>query len=50
MAAFIKLEGKTKLFGKTIFSAAAAISNWILATGLWRDIGVWDDSENWKDA
>lgn len=50
MASFIKLEGKTKLLGKTIFLAAAAISNWILATGLWRDEGLWDDNEIWKDA
>jgi hypothetical protein len=29
---------------------AAAVSNWILATGAWRDIGVWDDTDVWKDA
>lgn len=26
-----------------------ALSNWILATGFWRDIGEWIDSEIWKD-
>jgi len=25
------------------------ISDWILATGMWRDNGVWDDNSNWID-
>jgi len=28
----------------------AAVSNWILATGAWRDIGVWDDTAVWNDS
>ena len=27
----------------------AAVSNWILVTGFWRDIGIWIDTENWID-
>jgi len=27
-----------------------AVSNWILATGAWRDIGVWDDTAVWNDS
>ncbi len=27
----------------------AAVSTWILATGLWADAGVWDDAANWID-
>lgn len=29
---------------------AAPASNWILATGVWRDEGVWDDAETWNDS
>lgn len=29
---------------------AAAVSNWILATGAWRDIGEWDDTAVWNDS
>jgi hypothetical protein len=29
---------------------AAAVSNWILATGFWRDTGVWDDTDVWNDS
>ena len=28
---------------------AAAVSNWVLATGFWRDTGVWDDTDVWND-
>lgn len=24
-------------------------SDWILLTGFWNDIGIWNDSENWID-
>jgi hypothetical protein len=29
---------------------AAAVSSWILATGVWRDIGEWDDTAVWNDS
>ncbi len=29
---------------------AAAVSGWILATGVWRDIGEWDDTAVWNDS
>ena len=29
---------------------AAAVSNWILATGAWNDSGVWDDTAVWNDS
>lgn len=25
------------------------VDDWILATGLWRDIGLWDDTAVWID-
>jgi len=28
----------------------SVISNWILSTGSWRDIGVWDDTALWQDS
>lgn len=28
---------------------SSAVSNWILATGLWNDGGVWDDNATWHD-
>jgi hypothetical protein len=40
-------------FGRTLrlptSKGVAVISAWILATALWRDIGVWDDASNWMD-
>ena len=24
-------------------------SNWILMTGVWRDLGVWEDDAHWRD-
>ncbi len=27
----------------------APLSNWILATGFWRDVGIWIDTEVWED-
>lgn len=23
--------------------------DWILATGVWRDEGIWDDTDTWND-
>jgi len=31
------------------FYSSNTISNWILATGYWRDTGIWIDTEYWKD-
>lgn len=30
-------------------SSTPIISDWILSTGQWRDIGFWVDGENWID-
>lgn len=27
----------------------APLSQWILATGFWRDVGIWIDTEDWVD-
>ena len=36
------------LVGMGVFTPSAT-SSWILATGFWRDEGVWDDSSIWID-
>jgi len=30
--------------------AAAVVSNWILALGVWNDSGVWSDTDVWNDS
>jgi len=44
-------KGITKGLIHVLFNErkAAALSNWILATGLWNDSKVWDDSKFWID-
>jgi hypothetical protein len=41
----IKLFGKTKLEGKTIFE----VIQWILSGGIWKDSGTWNDEQIWQD-
>ena len=45
--AMIKLEGKTKIEGKTIFETIQQI--WILISGFWTDNYVWIDESVWND-
>ena len=39
----------TEYIGYPEFTTSTSISNWILATGYWRDTGIWIDTEYWKD-
>ena len=35
--------------GRRGAAESPVVSAWILATGIWRDVGIWIDTENWID-
>ena len=39
------------IIGQSLIGSITGSTNdaWILATGLWRDNGIWDDRANWID-
>jgi hypothetical protein len=47
--ALIKLLGKTKLEGKTIFDVVSEQIQWILSGGIWKDNETWKDEQIWQD-
>jgi hypothetical protein len=41
----LKIIGKIQACGRFVVKQV----EWILATGFWNDIGVWDDRQSWID-
>jgi hypothetical protein len=49
MSSSIKIFGKAKFFGKTLFGVMYQQIQWILSGGIWKDNENWRDEENWQD-